>query len=244
MFLGEVDLGLGTATQIGQAVEATGLGIHPQQIAILQQAYGPAVQRFRGDVDGGRDLAGGTGETAVGDQGHLVTRLLQVAEHRHQLVQLRHAVGRRAVVAHHDDGVLIEIPRLVGGLHRVLGGEDPGRGFNHPVFGGDRRDLDHGAAQVATEQLGATCGLEHAASDGQHARNRTLPHRLPHQLAIHQRGAAQVILHLAKHRGGIQVDQVRLRQTAHQAGHGPRLLEGVHVSRAVRVHAHQQRHHV
>ncbi|OEG07913.1 hypothetical protein BFG06_00255 [Aeromonas caviae] len=54
------------------------LGIHPQQVAIGEQADGPAVQRFRGDVDGGRDLAGGAGETAVGDQGHLVTRLLQV----------------------------------------------------------------------------------------------------------------------------------------------------------------------
>ena len=35
LFQGEVDVGLGAAAQIGQAVEATAVGVHPQQIAIL-----------------------------------------------------------------------------------------------------------------------------------------------------------------------------------------------------------------
>ncbi|MNF83081.1 hypothetical protein D3C84_653950 [compost metagenome] len=159
-------------------------------------------------------------------------------------MQLRHAVGGGAIVAHHYHRIQIELAGLVGRLHRMLGGEDLGRCLDHAIFRGHGRDLDHGAAQIARQQLGAACGLEYRACGREHARIATLADRLPHQLAIHQQGAAEVILHLAEGRGGVHVDQPLLRQPAHQAGHGTGLLEGVHIGRAVRVHAHQQRHHV
>ena len=69
----------------------------------------PAGCRLRGDVDGGRNLAGGAGHAPVGDEGYPVSAVLQGAERRGQLVQFGHAVGLRSLEADHRDEVAVEL---------------------------------------------------------------------------------------------------------------------------------------
>jgi hypothetical protein len=101
------------------------------------------------DVDRARrHLAGGAGHAPVGDQRDLLAAVLQHAERRGQLVQLGHAVGARALEAHHGDEVALELAGLEGGEQRVLVCRTRA-GASMRRCSGDRRGLDHRAAEVA-----------------------------------------------------------------------------------------------
>ena len=65
--------------------------------------------RLRRDVDRRRHLAGRARHAPVGDERDAVAAVLQHAEERRQLVQLRHAVGARALVADDGDEVAVEL---------------------------------------------------------------------------------------------------------------------------------------
>ena len=93
----------------------------------------------------------------------------QHAERRGQLVQLRHPVRARALVADHGDVVVVELAAVEGGEEVRLVVEDArGRG-DHAVLGGDRRDLHDGAAERAVEHADAAVGRERVARGAQDA---------------------------------------------------------------------------
>ena len=73
------------------------------------RAIGAAVRGLGRDMDRRRHLARGAGHAPVGDQRDLEAAVLQHAEGRRQLVQLRHAVGLRALEAHHGDEVAVQL---------------------------------------------------------------------------------------------------------------------------------------
>ena len=69
------------------------------QVAVLHPRERAADGGLRREVDGGRHLARGAGHPAVGDQRDPLAAVLEDAERGGELVQLRHAVGRRALEA-------------------------------------------------------------------------------------------------------------------------------------------------
>jgi hypothetical protein len=70
-------------------------------------------------------LPGRARHPPIGDQGDPIAAILKHAERGRQLVQLRHAVGARALEADHDHDVAVELAGLEGGEHLVLIREDP-----------------------------------------------------------------------------------------------------------------------
>ncbi len=87
---------------------ASSLTMSPSQIL----AIGAAIGGFRSHMDGGRHFAGSARHAAVGDERHAMPPILEHAQGRHQLVELRHAVGLRPLEAHHGDEVAVSSPAL------------------------------------------------------------------------------------------------------------------------------------
>ena len=97
-----------------------GFGVEPQHVAVAELAIGAAVDGFGRHVDRRRHLARRAGHAAVGDQRHLEAAVLQHAERRRQIVQLRHADGLGPGEADHGDEVAIELARLERRLQPLL----------------------------------------------------------------------------------------------------------------------------
>ena len=80
-----------------------------------------------------------------------------------ELVQLRHPVRARALVAHDRDVVVVELAAVEGGEEVALVVEDARRGGHDAVLGRDRADLHHRAAERAVEHADAAVGRERVA---------------------------------------------------------------------------------
>ena len=93
-------------------------------------------------MDRRRHLARGARQAPVGDQRDAMAAVLQHAERRHQLVQLRHADRLRPLKAHHRDEVAVEFAGPEGRMQLLLAVEHPRRRLDHVPFGRDRRGLD------------------------------------------------------------------------------------------------------
>ena len=109
---------------VDQRGQLAAIGAEPDDIAVAQLGERAAAQRLGTDMDRGGDLARRPRHPPVGDQGHLEAPILQHAERRRELVQLRHAIRARALEAHDHDDVAIEFARLERRQHRILIGEN------------------------------------------------------------------------------------------------------------------------
>ena len=78
------------------------------------------IDRFGRDLDGRQHLAGSARHAAIGHQCHPEAAVLQQAEIRRQLVQLRHADGGRALVGQHGDKIGFELAVVEGSLEVLL----------------------------------------------------------------------------------------------------------------------------
>ena len=124
-------------------------------------------------MDGGRHLAGGAGEPAVGHHGHLVAVVHQHGERGDQFMEFRHARGLRPLKAHHGDEVAVQ-PALVEGRDELfLGVKDHGGGLDDRVGPvGQGGHLDDGAAQVAGDDLEPARERKKAAAPRRSPRGR------------------------------------------------------------------------
>src|SRR3546814_3268629 len=77
-----------------------------------------------------------------------------------QLVQCRHAIGARPLVANHRDEVTMQFAALERIKHFILSVEDDRRGFDAAMFGSDCGYLDHRATEIAGQQAQTTVGTE------------------------------------------------------------------------------------
>ena len=154
---------------VDQRLERAGDRVEPDHVAVAHLGRAGRRRGFGADVDGGRHLARGAAHAPVGDQRDLEAPPLQHRQRRRQLVQLGHAVGARPLEAHDGDEVALERAGGEGGEHLFLRVEDERRRLDDPAVGGHRRDLDHGAAEVAGQQLQAAVGAERRARRPKHA---------------------------------------------------------------------------
>ena len=114
-------------------------------------------------------LARRTGHPAVGDDRDPLAAVLQHAEGGHQLVQLGHAVGGRALVADDGDEVAaVEAALGEGGEEVGLVVEDHRRRGHDAVLGLDGGGLDDRAAEAAREHPQAAVRGERLVGRAQH----------------------------------------------------------------------------
>ena len=97
-----------------QHLQRAGQGVQPDDVTVTQTGQGATAQRFRRHVDGRGDLAAGATHPTVGHQRHPEAPVLQHRQRRGELVQFRHAVGRRPLEAHHGHHVALELAYLEG----------------------------------------------------------------------------------------------------------------------------------
>ncbi len=129
----------------------------------MQFGDGASVGGFGGEVDGGEDVAGGSGETAIGDECDLEAVALDGLEGREELVEFRHAGGVGALEANHYDHIAMELSCVEGGLHCLLAVEDADGAFDDVVVGGEGRGFDDGLPEISLEEAEAAVGFEGSA---------------------------------------------------------------------------------
>src|SRR5262245_5720345 len=119
-------------------------------------------------MDRRRHLAAGTRHAAVGDESNLMAPILQYAEHRCQLVQLRHAIGTWALEADNHDDVSVELAGLECRQRLILVGEDPAWRLDRPAPLIDRAGLEDRTPEVATDQPHAPVRPERVTGRAKH----------------------------------------------------------------------------
>ncbi len=129
---------------------------------------GPPHHRLGTNVDCGRDFARGTRHATIGDQRHPETMILEHAERRRELVQLRHSIRLRSLEAHHHDDIAVELARLERRQHRILIRENSSRSLDRPARRVDCAGLEGRAPEIALDQAHAAVGIEWIACRSQH----------------------------------------------------------------------------
>jgi hypothetical protein len=170
--------------EIDVDVQAAGLGVQAHDVAVAQASQRAARGGLRRAVDRRGDLARRARHAAVGDERDAEPAVHQHAERRGELVQLRHPVRARTLVADHGDVVKVEVTAIERGEEVQLVVEDA-RGRGHDaMLGGDGGDLHHRAAERALEHADAAVGRERVADGAQAAFIARLPvGRTPRELA-------------------------------------------------------------
>ncbi len=169
--------------------------------------------------------------------------ILQRRQGRGELVQLGHAVGTRALAAHHRDEIALQRAGLEGGQQGVLGIEDARRGLDAAEFRRDCGNLDHRAAEVALQPAQAAFGIERR---GGRAHDVGVA-RLRGRIAPAQGQILQIRLHrlpaqaAAVHAGDVLVQQPGVEQLGNDEADAAGGFELVYVGRAVGIDARQQR---
>ncbi|MNT42268.1 hypothetical protein D3C72_1786850 [compost metagenome] len=147
-------------------------------------------------------------------------------------MQLGHAIGLRALKAHHGHHVLLHLARSKGGEQSLLRIEHARRRFDDVAVFGHGRHLDHRATQAPLQQAQTAGGRERPGHGAQHG-----------FVARHRRGALPACGNAA----GVHAHHIGVHEAAgQQLAQDPRGatcgLELVHVGIAIGVHAGQQRH--
>ena len=193
-------------------------------------------------MDRARDLARRAGHAPVGDERDAVAAVLQNAQRRSELVQFGHAVRARALEAHHDDDVAVELARDERRLYRLLVVEHAGRSLDRPALALDRRHLDARPPEIAGQDAESAFRRERRggrAHDGLVAARAGIGP--VERIAVEPRLAAIVGEVAPRHGHQVAVQQSRIDQRADDERHAARLLERVHVGRSVRIDARDQR---
>ena len=89
------------------------------------------------------------GRQPVGDERDAMTAVLDDAERRHQLVQLRHAVGLRPLKTHDHDDIAKKIARAERGVQFLLAVEHLCRRLDDVAIRRDGGCFDHRATERA-----------------------------------------------------------------------------------------------
>ena len=201
-----------------------------------------AVDTFRRDVNGRRLLARCAGHPPGGHQGHFESFVLQAAEQRRQLVQLRHAVGSRSLEAHDGHEITLQLAAFERLLHGLLAVEHDCRRLDAAVRALDCGDFDHGAAQIAGQQSQAAIRIEGLGNGTQHIGIQTLRRCIaPLQgVPFEVRLSGIRIQALAGHRFDIAMQQTGGQQLADQEAHSAGRVKLVHVRLAIGINPAQQ----
>ena len=212
-----------------------------------RRAPAPAgrLDRLGREMDRRRHLARGAGHPPVGDQRHLEAPVLQHPQRRRQLVQLGHAVGLRALEAHHGDQVALELAGLERGEQpscsvKITAGASIRRcsGLTAEILITPRPRLPLSSFRPPSGENGSL-GRAHdrrvtAGSVAACSQTRRPPSsRRPLPVALEPA--------LAGHGQHVGVDQAGVEQLADHERHAARGLELVHVGQAVGIDAGEQR---
>ena len=237
------DVPRGPLRGIDQGFQRACFCVQTDDVTFAQPGQRATAGRFRGQVDGGGNLARCAGQAAVGHQRHAAALVLQQAEQRGQRMQFRHAVRTRALIADDGDEILRQRAGGMQFVERARIVDDHGGRLDVAVFRLHRRGLDQRAPQVAAQQAQAALGFERTRHRAHHVLIGTLRDawRIG-ELAILQARLVAKRAHAAGHDGGQVVHQAGVEQFAEDelrtAGRG----EPVHVGFAVRIDTRQQRH--
>ena len=94
--------------------------IHTHQVAVAHLGQRPTRQCLWRHMDSRGHLAGCTTHTPIRHQRHLEAFALEHGQRGREFVQLGHAVGARALPAHHADDVTVQFTGLEGELQGFL----------------------------------------------------------------------------------------------------------------------------
>ena len=119
-------------------------------------------------MDRSRHFARGTAHAPVGHQGHPIPPALQHRQRRGELVQLRHAIGLRALPTHHTHHIAVERARIESLKQCLLRVKHPSWCLDQVSVLWHRRNLDHSTPQGALQQLEAATGAERLAGRAHH----------------------------------------------------------------------------
>ena len=231
---------------VDQNLQPTRQPIDPDHVTVAKLADGAAAGGLRRHMQRRRGLAGSARQPPVRHQRDLETSILQDAQRRHQLVQLRHAVGARALEAHDDDDVAVQFAGAKRLLHFLLRLEHPRGRLDHHARRRKRARLDDGAAQRPLQHAQPARRRKRRRRAAQHALVAALFRRgLERHGAVFEPGLDHVIGEaLAPDGARVAVQQARAQQFADQHRHAARRLKMVHVGLAVGINARQQRRHL
>ena len=168
--------------------------------------------------------------------------ILQNTQRRDQLVQLGHAVGAGPLETHNDRAVAVELAGLEGLEHFVLIGKATRRRLDQPALLIDRAGLEDPTAEIAGNQAHPAVALERLRRGAEHVDVGAFLGALPNQLVAVKLGIADPRVHRVRaSRQCIGVEQAFSRQGVGHERHPTRILEVVHVLRAVGIDARDQR---
>ncbi len=161
-------------------------------------------------------------------------------------MQFRHAVGARALEAHHRNEILLQQTGLerIGQVLLIL--EHHGRRFDDLVFQRDRRDFHHATTKVAFHHPQAAFWRERTSHRPQDAFVEAFGNAFaPDQLAVVEERLLGVTAQaVAQYGVDVFVEQPGFQQFTDQERHAARRLEVVDVGFTVRVDVAQGRHHL
>ncbi len=213
-------------------------------VAVLHLGQRTAHGGFRGDVDGGGNLARGAGHAPVGDESDLVATVHEHAECGDQGVQFRHPLRPWALVAQHHDDVAVQLTRAEGLGEVGLGGEDARGGTHGTVLRCDGRDLDDRAAEVSVDHAKPALGGEGVVGGAEHGVvERGRGHVAPgHRVAVQDRFLAVAVQSGACDGLHVGVQQARVQEGPDEYLDASGGVEVVDVGAAVGVDVREQRH--
>src|SRR5690349_4401806 len=111
-------------------------------------------------MDRARHLSARARHAAISYEGNAVSAILQHAEWRGQLVEFGHAVRARALEAHDDNDIAVELAGLERGLHGGLIRKDACGRLDRPTVAIDCAHLDAGPAEIARENAESALSRE------------------------------------------------------------------------------------
>ncbi len=139
--------------------------------------------------------------------------------------------------------VAVELARLERVEHVVLVGEAAGGRLDRPAFRVDRAGLEHGAAEIAMDQPHAAVGQERIGCGAEHVDVGAFLGALPDELVPVKLGITDPGVHrIRARRQRVGVDQPLASERVGDERHSARVLEIVHVPRAVGIDPRDQRH--
>ena len=159
-------------------------------------------------------------------------------------MQLRHAVGARALEAHHGDHVAIQFPRLERCREIGLAFEHGGGRIDHASIHRHGRHLDDAPPKIAGQKTDAAFGLEWR----RHRTQDIFVQRLVRAIAPRDAVAIKPRLlcvgckPFARHGLDVSMQQACGQKLARDEGHAACCMELVHIRRPVRIDAREERH--
>ena len=210
----------------------------------MNLANGTTFESFGCHVNGSRHFARCARHATIGDECHPPAPVLQNAKNGGKLMQFRHAIGTRALEAHHRDKIPVKQAILESLVHVRLLIEDHRRRFNHAAVFRHGGSLDDGTADISFEKHKPTRCIEGISGRAQDFGCKTFLRPIaPNKLAILQHRLAGVSAKAVTGHGlHILMQQSGVDHFADQEGHATSGVEMVHIRHPIGIDAAQKRH--